>query len=282
MAGTLGPFDYVIAGAGTAGCVLANRLAARPDVSVLLLEAGPRDSWIWIHIPVGYLYCIGNPRADWCYRTEPDPGLNGRSILYARGRVLGGCSSINAMIYMRGQARDYDSWAEFIGDPGWSWNAVLPVFKKSEDYWRGPDEVHGSGGEWRVERQRLNWDILESFREAAAELGIPRIDDFNRGNNEGSSRFEVNQRRGIRVSSAKAFLHPVKAKRPNLTVLTDSQVKKLRIDGRRVQGVEFRQGNEGCFAQARRETILSAGSIGSPQILQLSGIGPGSLLQARG
>jgi choline dehydrogenase len=282
MAVTPGPFDYIIVGGGTAGCVLANRLSARPDVSVLLLEAGPKDSWIWIHIPVGYLYCIGNPRADWCYRTEPDPGLNGRSILYARGRVLGGCSSINAMIYMRGQARDYDEWAALTGDSGWNWKSVLPVFKKSEDYWRGPDEAHGSGGEWRVERQRLNWDILESFRDAAAELGIARIDDFNRGNNEGSSRFEVNQRRGVRVSSSKAFLRPVMAKRPNLTVLTGAQVKKLRLQGKRVQGVEFWHGNDECFAQARRETILSAGSIGSPQLLQVSGIGPGALLQARG
>ena len=280
MAGT-GRYDYVVVGGGTAGCVLANRLSARPEVSVLLLEAGPPDRWIWIHIPVGYLYCIGNPRTDWCYHTEPDAGLNGRSILYARGRVLGGCSSINAMIYMRGQAEDYDEWARVTGDPQWDWAHVLPVFRQSEDHWRGSDDAHGSGGEWRVERQRLNWDILEAFRDAAEELGIARIEDFNRGSNAGSARFEVNQRRGVRVSSAKAFLRPVRG-RSNLTVITGAQVKKLRLQGTRVQGVEFRQGGEERFAEARRETILAAGSIGSPQILQLSGIGPGALLQARG
>ena len=281
MAATVGPFDYVIVGGGTAGCVLANRLSADPNVSVLLLEAGGKDNWIWIHIPVGYLYCIGNPRTDWCYMTEPEPGLNGRSILYARGRVLGGCSSINAMIYMRGQARDYDEWARLTGDAGWCWDSVLPIFKKSEDYWRGADEMHGAGGEWRVERQRLDWEVLDAFREAAAEAGIAKVEDFNRGNNAGSSRFEVNQRRGVRVSASKAFLRPA-MRRPNLTVLTHAQVKKLRLGGRRVLGVEFYRDNEECFAEARRETVLAAGSIGSPQILQLSGVGPGALLQQHG
>jgi choline dehydrogenase len=283
---TAGPFDYVIAGGGTAGCLLANRLSADPGVSVLLLEAGGKDTGIWIQIPVGYLFCIGNPRTDWCYRTEPDPGLNGRSILYARGRVLGGCTSINAMLYMRGQARDYDEWARLSGDPGWSWERVLPVFKQTEDYWRGADEVHGAGGEWRVEHQRLSWEILDAFRDAAAESGIGRIEDFNRGDNEGSSRFEVNQRRGVRWNATKAFLRPAAGRR-NLTVLTGAPVRRLRL-GRgasgaaEAQGVEFYRGEEIVFAEARRETILAAGAIGSPHILQFSGVGPGAHLQEMG
>jgi choline dehydrogenase len=277
----LGTWDYVIVGGGTAGCVLANRLSADPDVSVLLLEAGGRDDWIWIHIPVGYLYCIGNPRTDWCYRTQPGPGLNGRSILYARGKVLGGCSSINAMVYMRGQARDYDEWARLTGDASWAWDKVLPVFRKSEDHWRGASEFHGQSGEWRVERQRLSWKILDAFQAAAEECGIPRTDDFNRGDNDGSGRFEVNQRRGVRWSAAKAFLRPA-MKRANLAVLTGCNVERLRMDGRRVTGVEFAQAGEPCYAEARIETILAAGAIGSPQILQLSGIGPAELLQKHG
>jgi choline dehydrogenase len=283
---TIGPFDYVIAGGGTAGCLLANRLSADPASRVLLLEAGGQASWIWIHIPVGYLFCIGNPRTDWCYRTEADPGLNGRSILYARGRVLGGGSSINAMLYLRGQERDYDEWARLCGDSSWSWRNVLPLFKKHEDHWRGADEAHGAGGEWRVERQRLSWEILDAFRDAAVEAGIAQIEDFNRGDNKGSSRFEVNQRRGVRWNTVKAFLRPA-AGRKNLTVLTEALVKRVRLgrgpDGRlEAQGIEFFQGNEEVFAAARRETILSAGSIGSTQILQLSGIGPASLLRQHG
>ena len=283
-------FDYIIVGAGTAGSLLANRLSADPANSVLLLEAGGKDDWIWIHIPVGYLYCIGNPRTDWCYKTEPEPGLNGRAILYARGRVLGGSSSINAMLYLRGQGRDYDSWAEASGDSGWSWQNVLPVFRQSEDHWHGADAFHGAkvstngggaGHEWRVERQRLSWEILDAFRDAAEEAGIAKVEDFNRGDNAGSSRFEVNQRSGVRVSSAKAFLRPA-MNRPNLKVVTGAQVKKLRLEGRRVLGVEYFRGGEETYASARRETILAAGSIGSPQILQLSGIGPGALLQQHG
>ena len=283
-----GCYDYVIVGGGTAGCLLANRLSADARNTVLLLEAGGKDDWIWIHIPVGYLYCIGNPRTDWCYRTEPDPGLNGRSILYARGRVLGGSSSINAMLYLRGQQRDYDEWARLSGDPGWSWQGVLPIFKKSEDHWRGADEFHGgrtldeSGGhEWRVERQRLSWEILDAFRDAALEAGIAKVEDFNRGDNSGSAKFEVNQRRGVRVNSSKAFLRPA-LNRPNLTIVTGAQVNKLRLQGRRVSGVEYVRGNEVCYAAAARETLLAAGAIGSPQILQLSGIGPGELLQRHG
>jgi len=281
MRRTLGTWDYVIVGAGTAGCVLANRLSADPDVSVLLLEAGGRDDWIWIHIPVGYLYCIGNPRTDWCFKTLPCSGLNGRSILYARGRVLGGCSSINAMVYMRGQERDYDEWARLSGDPSWSWEKVLPVFRKSEDHWRGASEFHGAGGEWRVERQRLSWEILDAFAAAAEECGIPRTEDFNRGDNEGSGKFEVNQRRGVRWSAAKAFLRPA-MRRANLAVRTGCHVERLRMDGKRVTGVEFAQGGESWYAGARFETVLAAGAIGSPQILQLSGIGPAGLLQKHG
>ena len=278
---SIGSFDYVIVGGGSAGCVLANRLSADPRRSVLMLEAGGKDDWIWIHIPVGYLYCIGNPRTDWCYRTEPEPGLNGRAINYARGRVLGGSSSINAMLYLRGQARDYDEWAALTGDERWSWRAVLPVFKSAEDHWRGADEFHGKGGEWRVETQRLRWDILDAFRDAALELGLAKVEDFNRGDNEGSSRFEVNQRRGVRVSAAKAFLRPALS-RPNLTVLTQAQAKQLVFEGRRAVGLRFYHRGEEVYATARCETLLCAGSIGSPQLLQVSGVGPGELMQRHG
>lgn len=277
----LGEFDYVIAGAGAAGCVLANRLSADPEVSVLLLEAGGRDDWIWIHIPAGYLFCIGNPRTDWCYRTEPEPGLNGRSILYARGRGLGGSTSINAMLYMRGQVRDYDEWAALTGDDGWSWDRVLPLFRRSEDYWRGADAFHGAGGEWRVERQRLRWDILDRVREAAAALGIESIEDFNRGDNAGAASFEVNQRRGVRVNASKAFLRPAMG-RPNLTVITGALIDRLELEGRSARGLEIVLEGERCRARSRIETVLAAGSLGSPAILQRSGIGPGDWLQSLG
>ena len=278
---SVGTFDYIIVGAGTAGCVLANRLSADSAVSVLLIEAGGKDDWMWIHIPVGYLYCINNPRADWCYQTEPEPGLNGRTLRYPRGKVLGGSSSINAMLYLRGQARDYDEWAQLTGDSGWAWQNVLPIFMKSEDHWRGADEKHGQGGEWRVEPNKLRWDVLESFRAAANEAGIAWTDDFNRGDNSGISRYEVNQKDGVRWSASKAFLRPAQG-RSNLTVITGALTGKLRLAGRRVEGVEFYRGNEEAFAAARRETILAAGAIGSPQILQLSGIGPGALLRQHG
>ena len=219
MTKTLGLFDYVIVGAGTAGCVLANRLSDDPGVKVCLLEAGGNDNYIWVHIPVGYLYCMGNPRTDWGFKTEAEAGLNGRALNYPRGRILGGCSAINGMIYMRGQARDYDGWRQ-MGNTGWGWHDILPYFLRSEDQAALPvDELHADGGEWRVERQRLSWDVLDAFREAAAEAGIPKTDDFNRGNNEGCGYFHVNQRTGLRVSAAKAFLKPA-MKRPNLTVLT--------------------------------------------------------------
>ncbi|MFT4046582.1 MAG: GMC family oxidoreductase N-terminal domain-containing protein [Solimonas sp.] len=276
-----GTYDYIIAGGGSAGCVLANRLSADPDISVLLLEAGGQDDWIWIHIPVGYLYCIGNPRTDWCFRTQDEAGLGGRSILYARGRVLGGSSSINAMIYMRGQARDYDEWARRSGDASWSWRDVLPLFKKSEDHWRGASEFHGSGGELRVERQRLRWDILDRFADAAEQAGIPRTDDFNTGDNTGSGKFEVTQKRGVRWSAARAFLRPA-LKRPNLRIVTGALVDRLRLEGARASGIEFMLGNERFQAESRLETVLAAGAIGSPAILQRSGIGDAQALRELG
>lgn len=281
-----GTYDYIIIGAGTAGCVLANRLTQDPGVSVLLIEAGGKDDYAWIHIPVGYLYCIDNPRTDWRFRTEPDAGLNGRSLIYPRGKVLGGCSSINGMIYMRGQSRDYDAWATLTGDASWGWDRVLPLFLHTEDHHDGRSEFHGAGGEWRVEQQRLRWDILDAFRDAAAQTGIPKIDDFNRGDNEGCSYFEVNQRSGIRWNTAKAFLRSVKGRHGNLEIMTGCHVQRLRIEqgegGAVCKGVEFTGGGQQWFAQATHETLLTAGAIGSPQILQLSGVGPANLLQEHG
>jgi choline dehydrogenase len=280
-----GEYDYIIVGAGTAGCVLANRLTNRPDVEVLLIEAGGKDDYLWIHIPVGYLYCIDNPRTDWLFRTEADPGLAGRSLIYPRGKVLGGSSSINGMIYMRGQAGDYDRWAEVSGDPSWRWDRVLPLFRQSEDHHKGANDIHGSGGEWRVERQRLSWEILDAFREAASQNGIPKIEDFNGGDNAGCAYFEVNQRRGIRLNTAKAFLRPA-SKRPNLTIMTGCHVEKLLIEtreeGKVCRGVQFTGAGRAYTATARRETLLAAGAIGSPTILQLSGIGPAASLARHG
>jgi choline dehydrogenase len=312
-------YDYVIVGGGTAGCLLANRLSADPGCRVLLLEAGPADNYHWIHIPVGYLYCIGNPRTDWLYQTEPDVGLNGRSLRYPRGRTLGGCSSINGMIYMRGQTRDYDDWASTVGSEDWAWRNVLPYFMLHEDHHGGATPLHGAqgtvpalllghvrgdiaaahnrsymqslcdtgaGGEWRVERQRLRWDILDAFAQAAQQAGIAAVADFNRGNNEGVGYFEVNQRRGWRWNTVKAFLRPVRG-RPNLEVRLRAQAQKLLFasdaDAKyRCTGVAIWNGGETTIVRARREVILSAGSIGTPQILQLSGIGPAPLLQQHG
>ncbi|MHC2297290.1 GMC family oxidoreductase [Rhizobium mongolense] len=292
-------FDYIIVGGGSAGCLLANRLSRDPAMRVLLLEAGRKDDYPWIHVPVGYLYCIGNPRTDWLFKTEPDAGLNGRSLRYPRGKTLGGCSSINGMIYMRGQARDFDGWATATGDDAWSWQNCLPDFKAHEDHYRldnGADpktggnsrfsDMHGHGGEWRIEKQRLKWDILESFAEAAVEAGIPRSDDFNSGDNQGVGYFEVNQRSGWRWNTSKAFLRPAK-NRPNLTVWTQSHVERLIVEtegsGRkRCVGVMLQRQGRSLQVRAHREVILSAGAIGSPQILQLSGIGPGGLLKRHG
>ncbi|GGJ82115.1 GMC family oxidoreductase [Pseudomonas matsuisoli] len=281
MTGVSEPYDYVIVGAGPAGCLLANRLSADPSVRVLLLEAGGHDNLPWIHIPVGYLFCIGNPRTDWCFKTEVEPGLGGRAIGYPRGRVLGGCSSINGMIYMRGQARDYDLWAT-AGNPGWAWRDMLPLFKRMEDHYGGPSEAHGAGGEWRVEKQRLHWDLLDSFREAAAQNGIPSVDDFNEGDNEGCSYFQVNQRAGIRWNAAKAFLKPVKH-RPNLTVESNAEVLRVELADGRAKAVRIRRKGAGeASIHARREIVLCAGAIGSPTLLQRSGIGPRGLLESLG
>ena len=280
-------FDYIIIGGGTAGCLLANRLSKDPSKRVLLIEAGRRDDYHWIHIPVGYLYCIGNPRTDWLYRTEVDAGLNGRQLRYPRGKTLGGCSSINGMIYMRGQARDYDQWARITGDANWSWDHCLPDFKKHEDYYKGADAAHGAGGEWRVERQRLRWDVLDAFAQAAQQAGIPHTEDFNRGDNEGVGYFQVNQKNGWRWNTAKAFLRPVCYGRPNFEMWTSAQVARLLVErqpdgSRRCTGAEVWTGNEQVTVHAEQEVLLCAGSIGSPQILQLSGIGPAPLLQELG
>jgi choline dehydrogenase len=287
-------FDYIVIGAGTAGALIANRLSADRNRRVLLIEAGSKDNYRWIHIPVGYLYCIGNPRTDWLYNTEPDPGLNGRTLRYPRGKTLGGSSSINGMIYMRGQPRDYDGWARLTGDDTWGWNNVLPAFKKHEDHCLGADDndpefarYHATGGEWRVEKQRLRWDILDAFALAAQEAGIPPTTDFNRASNEGVGYFAVNQKDGLRWNTAKAFLRPTCYARPNFKLWTHSQVARLIVEAksdgrRRCIGAEVWDGRELVTVRAECEVILCAGSIGSPQILQLSGIGPADLLRKHG
>ena len=305
-------FDYIIVGAGTAGCLLANRLSADATKRVLLIEAGRRDDYHWIHVPVGYLYCIGNPRTDWMYKTEAEDGLNGRSLIYPRGKTLGGCSSINGMIYMRGQARDYDGWAQLLGDESWNWNNSLPYFKMHEDHHKGASALHGAhgsepgllqtanspyhevlrhrkaGGEWRVDKQRLRWDVLEAFARAAEQAGIPATDDFNTGDNEGVGYFEVNQKKGWRWNTAKAFLRPTCYGRPNFELWTSAQASKLVLQGGtgdeplRCTGVQVWNGHEMVTATARREVILSAGAVATPQLLQLSGLGPANVLQRQG
>ena len=287
-------FDYVVIGAGSAGCLMANRLSANPNNRVLLLEAGKKDNYHWIHIPVGYLYCIGNPRTDWLFKTQPDAGLNGRQLLYPRGKTLGGCSSINGMIYMRGQARDYEGWADQTGDDRWAWDQCLPDFKAHENHYRldadsdlscadreAYQSLHGHGGEWRVEKQRLSWEILGSFTEAAVQAGIEKTDDFNKGDNAGIGYFEVNQRSGWRWNTSKAFLKPVLS-RPNLTVWTESQVEKLDIQDLSCEGVWVNRAGQTVQVTAVKEVVSCAGAIGTPQILQLSGIGPKALLEQHG
>ena len=271
-----GDFDYIVVGAGSAGCVVANRLSADPGSRVLLLEAGGRDNWIWFHIPVGYLFAIGNPRSDWMFQTEKEPGLNGRSLNYPRGKVIGGCSAINAMISMRGQAQDYDHWRQ-LGLAGWGWDDVRPVFKRLDHHFLGDTEHHGAGGEWRVEQPRVKWDVLDAVARAAMEMGVPATSDFNTGDNTGVGYFHVNQKRGLRWSAARAFLKPVLG-RPNLRLQTGVLVEKLLFDGKRAVGVRFRQDGRLFEARAKGEIVLSAGSVGSPQILQLSGVGPADWL----
>jgi choline dehydrogenase-like flavoprotein len=273
-------FDYIIVGGGSAGCVLANRLSADPRNRVLLLEAGGKDNYIWIRVPVGYLYCIGNPRTDWCMSTEAEEGLNGRALKYPRGRVLGGCSSINGMIYMRGQAADYDGWRQ-EGNPGWGWDDVLPYFRHAEDHYSGESAFHGAGGEIRVEKQRLRWDILEAFQHAAEEYGVPPTPDFNRGDNFGSSFFDVTQRKGWRWSASDAFLKPVRS-RANLKVVTGALVDRLVIEEGRATGIRYRLGDRVLVATARGEVLLAAGAIGSPAILERSGIGDAARLAGLG
>ena len=276
-----GEYEYIIVGAGSAGCVLANRLTQNPKIRVLLIDAGAKDDYVWVHVPVGYLYCINNPKTDWMFKTTPQAALNGRSLLYPRGKILGGSSSINGMIYMRGQSQDYDNWASATGDHSWRWDELLPHFKGIEDYYGGANEFHGAGGEWRVEKQRISWKILDTFKTAANEAGIPSTGDFNRGNNSGVSYFDVTQKNGWRLNAARAFIKPA-ARRENLTLITGATIEKLIFDGLKCTGIHFHGGGKTHTASITKEVLLSAGSIGSVQILERSGIGNSELLAGLG
>src|SRR5580693_493691 len=271
-----GEYDYIIVGAGSAGCILANRLSADAGKRVLILEAGGRDNWIWFHIPVGYLFAIGNPRSDWCFKTEPVPGLNGRRLNYPRGKVIGGCSAINAMVYMRGQAADYDGWRQ-LGLAGWGWDDMLPLFLAQEDHISPQGPAHASGGEWRVEHPRMRWAVLDAFAEAAALEGIPKVEDFNGGDNFGVGYFQVNQKAGIRWSAARGFLKPV-LKRPNLDLRTGVTVTRVLIEDGRAAGVAWTMGGQAFEARARGEVVLAAGAVNTPKLLELSGLGDGARL----
>lgn len=273
-------YDDVIVGAGSAGCVLADRLSASGTRRVLVLEAGGLDDWIWFHIPVGYLFAIGNPRSDWLMRTTSQRGLNGRDIAYPRGKAIGGSSAINAMLYLRGQAADYDGWRQ-LGLPGWGWDDVLPLFKGHEGHEAGASAHHGGDGPLKVSYARARWDILDSFRDAAESVGIPKTDDFNRGDNFGSSYFQVTQKNGLRCSAARAFLKPA-LKRRNLTLETGASVEKVEIEDGRAVAVLYRKDGVLRRARARAGVVLSAGAVKTPQILELSGIGRGDVLQKLG